>query len=101
MNETGGALETIIGRVSEVTDSVSSIATGATEQSLALRKVGDGINAMDGMTQQNAAMVEETNAATTNLRSEARHLATSFAEFKIDAKEPVESDEFDLRLAVG
>lgn len=38
---------------------------------------------MDKMTQQNAAMVEETNAATKNLNHEARQLAATFAAFRI------------------
>lgn len=67
VNETGSALETIISRVSTVTASISTIAETAGEQSLALRRISKAISAMDQMTQQNAAMVEETNAATKNL----------------------------------
>lgn len=99
VNETGGALDTIIGRVAAVTDSVTNIANGATEQSHALKKVGQGIHAMDDMTQQNAAMVEQTSAATTNLRHEARQLAASFAEFKIENSTPASISKVDLRLA--
>jgi len=43
---------------------------------------------MDKMTQQNAAMVEETNAATKNLNHEARALAGTFAGFRIGAGTP-------------
>ncbi len=84
VHETGSALETIIARVSEVTEAVSRIAEAVSEQSVALRGVNDTISAMDKMTQQNAAMVEETNAATKNLNNEARHLAGTFAGFRID-----------------
>lgn len=83
VHETGSALQTIIGRVSEVTDAVTRIADTVSEQSVALRNVSDTISAMDKMTQQNAAMVEETNAATKNLNHEARALADTFAGFRI------------------
>jgi methyl-accepting chemotaxis protein len=83
VNETGAALEAIIARVGEVTQAVTSIAEAVSEQSIALRKVSETIGAMDKMTQQNAAMVEETNAATKNLNHEARQLAATFAGFRI------------------
>ncbi len=83
VHATGSALDTIIARVGEVTDTVGKIADAVSEQSVALRKVSDTIGAMDRMTQQNAAMVEETNAATKNLNNEARQLASTFAGFRI------------------
>ncbi|MCH7627509.1 methyl-accepting chemotaxis protein [Novosphingobium sp.] len=83
VNETGAALETIIGRVGTVTVSISTIADTAGKQSIALRKISGSISAMDQMTQQNAAMVEETNAATKNLTQEASQLSKAFASFKI------------------
>ncbi len=83
VNETGSALQTIITRVGEVTEAVTRIADAVSEQSIALRKVSETIGAMDKMTQQNAAMVEETNAATKNLNHEARQLASTFAGFRI------------------
>ena len=86
VNETGSALETIISRVSTVTASISTIAETAGEQSLALRKISKAIGAMDQMTQQNAAMVEETNAATKNLTQEAQQLSNAFASFRIGDK---------------
>lgn len=83
VNETGSALQTIITRVGEVTEAVTRIADAVSEQSIGLRKVSETIGAMDKMTQQNAAMVEETNAATKNLNHEARQLASTFASFRI------------------
>ena len=83
VNETGTALQTINARVAEVTDAVSRIAEAVSEQSVQLRRVSETIGAMDRMTQQNAAMVEETNAATKNLNHEAHQLAATFAGFRI------------------
>jgi methyl-accepting chemotaxis protein len=83
VNETGTSLQTIITRVGEVAQAVTTIAETVSEQSVALRKVNETIGAMDKMTQQNAAMVEQTNAATKNLNTEARSLAEAFASFRI------------------
>lgn len=88
VNETGEALETIIGQVGTVTMSISTIADTAGQQSVALRKISESISAMDQMTQQNAAMVEETNAATKNLTQEASHLSKTFASFRIGDSAP-------------
>jgi methyl-accepting chemotaxis protein len=88
VNETGTALETIIARVGEVTEAVTRIAEAVSDQSQQLRRVSETIGAMDKMTQQNAAMVEETNAATKNLNHEARQLAATFAAFRIGDASP-------------
>ena len=100
VNETGSALETIISRVSTVTASISTIAETAGEQSLALRKVNKAIGAMDQMTQQNAAMVEETNAATKNLTQDATQLSQAFASFKIGNKRAQAFPAQDVRPAM-
>ncbi|MCO6408353.1 HAMP domain-containing protein [Hoeflea alexandrii] len=71
VNQTGTALGEIEGQVSKINDLIQSIVTGAREQSTALAEINSAINQMDQTTQQNAAMVEETNAATQGLSGEA------------------------------
>lgn len=61
-----------------------SIATAAKEQSTGLSEVSTAVNQMDQLTQQNAAMVEESNAATNRLAEEAANLARLVARFKLD-----------------
>ena len=51
-------------RSSNISGQVDLIATSAREQSMSLQEVNASVNQMDQMTQRNAAMVEETNAAT-------------------------------------
>jgi methyl-accepting chemotaxis protein len=60
----------------------ASIVTGAREQSTALAEINSAINQMDQVTQQNAAMVEETNAATQGLSGEAVKLESLVQRFK-------------------
>lgn len=84
VNETGGSLERIIERVGSVSESIAAMADAAEQQSRGLSQVNEAIGAMDTMTQQNAAMVEETTAATQMLAREAEQLFEAFAIFKVD-----------------
>ena len=81
---TGEALSEIETRVIAINDHIHSIATAAKEQSTGLKEVNTAVNQMDQVTQQNAAMVEEANAATHKLSGEANNLASLIAYFKVD-----------------
>lgn len=59
-------------------------AAAATEQSTGLNEVGIAVNHMNQVTPQNAAMVEESNAATNRLADEASNLARLITRFKLD-----------------
>jgi len=82
---TGEALGLIQGHVVKINEHVHSIATAAKEQSTGLSEVSTAVNQMDQVTQQNAAMVEESTAATSRLAEEASSLARLIARFKLDA----------------
>ncbi len=81
---TGDALVEIEQLVLRVNDHVESIATAAREQSTALAEINTSVNHMDQMTQKNAAMVEETTAASETLAEESRQLQTLLARFKLE-----------------
>ena len=83
VQETGNALSKIEGQVIAINDHIHSIATAAKEQSTGLNEVNTAVNQMDQVTQQNAAMVEETSAATHKLASEAINLTDLVAKFRI------------------
>ncbi|MEY9587554.1 methyl-accepting chemotaxis protein [Sinorhizobium fredii] len=82
---TGQALTLIEGHVLKVNEHVHSIATAAREQSTGLSEVSTAVNQMDQVTQQNAAMVEESTAATNRLADEAANLARLIARFRLEA----------------
>ncbi|HTO33532.1 MAG TPA: methyl-accepting chemotaxis protein [Pararhizobium sp.] len=84
VQETGLVLGEIETRVLKINDHIHSIATAAREQSTGLSEVSTAVNQMDQVTQQNAAMVEEANAATHKLSSEADSLARLISHFKLD-----------------
>jgi methyl-accepting chemotaxis protein len=83
VQKTGGALDEIETRVLRINDHIHSIATAAREQSTGLQEVNTAINQMDQVTQRNAAMVEETSAATHKLTSEARNLVSLVGRFRL------------------
>lgn len=83
VSATGTALHGIIGRVGEISGIVSDIAGSAERQAIGLQEVNTAIAEMDGVTQQNAAMVEEATAATRALASEAEELAQEVTRFRL------------------
>ncbi len=62
---------------------VESIAMSAREQSVGLAEVNTAVNQMDQMTQRNAAMVEETNAASQTLTQESNELMRLIGNFRL------------------
>jgi methyl-accepting chemotaxis protein len=62
---------------------MDSIATSAKEQSIGLGEVNTAVNQMDQVTQQNAAMVEETSAAGATLASESGRLRELISQFQL------------------
>jgi methyl-accepting chemotaxis protein len=80
--EAGNALARIQSRVSEINVAIVEIANGADTQSTGLQEINSAINEMDKVTQQNAAMVEETTAASHALSQEAEALAELVGAFR-------------------
>ncbi len=83
VRETSEALNTISGFITEMNGHMEAITISVKEQSLGLSEVNQAINSMDQMTQQNAAMVEEANAATAGLASEAGRLRELVGQFTL------------------
>jgi methyl-accepting chemotaxis protein len=83
VGETGKALGDIVAQVTKLNILVSDIAASAQEQATGLNQVNSAVNQMDQVTQQNAAMVEESTAASHSLASEAEALARLIGQFQI------------------
>jgi methyl-accepting chemotaxis protein len=81
--ETGKSLERIMAQVTEINTVVAEIAAGAKEQSTGLAEVNTAINQMDQVTQQNAAMVEESTAASHTLSQETVQLSDLVSQFQV------------------
>jgi methyl-accepting chemotaxis protein len=83
VDETGKALSRIQTRIAEINDLVTKIAASAQTQATSLAEVNIAIGEMDRATQQNAAMVEESTAASHSLASEANLLAGLVERFNL------------------
>ncbi|BDA82707.1 chemotaxis protein [Aureimonas sp. SA4125] len=81
----GKSLEEIVTQVAEMSAVVAEIARSAKEQAVSLREVSGAADQMDKVTQQNAAMVEETTAAAQNLSDETEDLAGLIGRFQTRA----------------
>jgi methyl-accepting chemotaxis protein len=83
VGQTGETLLRIIDKVGGVNALINEIAASANEQSTALAEVNTAINQMDQVTQQNAAMVEETTAASHALAQQAEGLSALISRFQV------------------
>ncbi|OLP45660.1 methyl-accepting chemotaxis protein [Rhizobium oryziradicis] len=83
VSDTGAVLKTIEDYVATANSHMDAIATSAQEQSVGLSQVNSAVNHMDQMTQQNAAMVEETTAASASLAGEVDKLRQLLGQFQI------------------
>lgn len=84
VDSTGEALQGIVAKVAEISSAVDEIAASAAEQSVGLREVNSAVNQMDQVTQQNAAMVEQSTAASHALAQEAGDLTALVQRFRIE-----------------
>jgi methyl-accepting chemotaxis protein len=83
VSDTGEALKTIESYIVTINQHMDAIATSSREQSVGLSEVNTAVNQMDQVTQQNAAMVEEANAAGATLANEAGKLRELVSQFQL------------------
>jgi methyl-accepting chemotaxis protein len=82
IGRTQQALQAVASQVVEIDQIVAEIAASAREQASGLDQINTAINDMDRVTQQNAAMVEESTAATHDLAQETERLAELIGRFR-------------------
>ncbi|NOQ16513.1 MAG: PAS domain-containing protein [Methyloprofundus sp.] len=80
VNETGTALNEIVGGVKKVGDIISEIAAASIEQSQGIEQVNQAVSQMDEITQQNAALAEEASAASVSMSDQSNNM-TSLLQF--------------------
>ncbi|MDZ7873679.1 MAG: HAMP domain-containing methyl-accepting chemotaxis protein [Rhizobium sp.] len=102
VGETGTALDQIGDFVSRIDTNVDAIATAAREQSIGLQEISAAINSIDQMTQQNAAMVEETTAISHTLAEGAVQLTSLVNRFQLNRRSDIRAEgtrQIDHRAA--
>ena len=87
VGETGEALDRIVKQVTDINDVVTTIAASAKEQATGLMEVNKAVNQMDQVTQQNAAMVEQSTAAAHSLAQETDMLTQLVGRFRLGGQD--------------
>ncbi len=85
--QAGGAMQAIQGGIERVAGIVDAIALASREQASGLAQINQAVAHLDGVTQQNAALVEETSAAAGALQQQAQALAGLMASFTLPEQE--------------
>jgi methyl-accepting chemotaxis protein len=83
VQDAGGSMSEILSSVQRVSDIIGEITAASSEQSQGIGHVNASVNQLDQMTQQNAALVEESAAAAESLKDQATRLAEAVAAFKL------------------
>jgi methyl-accepting chemotaxis protein len=97
--DTGRALGRIVEQVAKLNELIGEIAASAREQATALDQVNNAVNQMDQVTQQNAAMVEQTTAASHSLANEADALTRLVGQFKVNREATPQARPASMRAA--
>ena len=85
VNTAGERMGEIVAASQRVSGLLSNIAEGSREQSQGVAQIGQAVNELDHMTQQNAALVEQTAAAAEAMKDQALTLAQEVDRFKLPA----------------
>jgi methyl-accepting chemotaxis protein len=86
VQDAGSTMGEIVVSVQRVTDIIGEISSAAAEQSQGIGQVNSAVSQLDQMTQQNAALVEESAAAAESLREQATKLASMVSRFTLPSR---------------
>jgi methyl-accepting chemotaxis protein len=85
VQDAGSAIEEIVGGARRVRELLAEVSNGAREQSAGVGQTALAVQELDTVTQQNAALVEQTAAAAASLNDQALGLADEVKQFKLPA----------------
>lgn len=88
VSRAGSTMDDIVASVQRVTDIIAEIAAAASEQGQGIGQINTAVTQLDHMTQQNAAMVEQSAAAAASLKEQALLLERAVSAFKLTFREP-------------
>ncbi len=88
VEEAGSTMHEIVGAIQRVSTIVGEISSANSEQSRGVNEIGEAVSQIDRITQQNAALVEESAAAAASLKLQANGLVGAVALFRLAQKLP-------------
>ncbi len=83
VDRAGATMTEVVAAVQRMTDIMAEISAASVEQSAGVAQVGSSVSQMDRTTQQNAALVEESAAATESMRDQAQQLVKAVSVFRL------------------
>ena len=96
--DAGSTMTDIVGSVKRVNDTLGEITAAASSQSAGISEINSSIAALDQMTQQNSALVEQSAAAAESLKEQAARLTQVVSAFKLDRRDGPSVDRQSLQL---
>lgn len=93
-DEAGNVMQEVVESISRVTTIMAEIASASREQADGIGQVNIAVTEMDGVVQQNAALVQQAAAAASSLESQAQRLSTAVAFFNLN-----EADIIDIQAS--
>ncbi|MDC8772842.1 methyl-accepting chemotaxis protein [Roseateles albus] len=81
----GSTMGEIVAQVGRVNDLIAEISAATIEQTSGIGQINEAVNQLDQVTQQNAALVEESAAASSSLQTQAAGLVATVGVFKLEA----------------
>jgi methyl-accepting chemotaxis protein len=87
VQDAGSTMSEIVASVQRVTDIIGEISAAALEQSQGIGQVNEAVTRLDQMTQQNAALVEESAAAAESLKDQAHRMTTVVVNYRLDGND--------------
>ncbi|HEX5805775.1 MAG TPA: methyl-accepting chemotaxis protein [Macromonas sp.] len=91
VRKAGDTINEIVTTSQQVDRLLGDVAVSTREQSQGIEQIGQAVQELDRMTQQNAALVEETAAAASAMNGQAQHLAQEVARFVLPAQDRLSS----------
>jgi aerotaxis receptor len=82
VDDAGKTMDDIVSQVKRVSDLIAEISSATSEQSSGIAQVGQAIGHLDQITQQNAALVEQSTAASESLRNQTERLVEAVSVFR-------------------
>lgn len=89
VQDAGSTMSEVVQSIQRVGEVMNSINTHAAEQRDDITQVSQAVGSLDQMTQQNAALVEQSAAAAHSLREHSQHLQALVQRFKVHSSSPV------------
>ncbi|MDP2368581.1 methyl-accepting chemotaxis protein [Rhodoferax sp.] len=96
--DAGSTMTEIVGSVKRVNDTLGEITAAASSQSAGISEINSSIAALDQMTQQNSALVEQSAAAAESLKEQAARLTQVVSTFKLDRRDGPSVDRQSVQL---